>query len=458
MKSNLPEAFKERIIGQLPSDESERFFASLQTTSPVTIRYNPIKCNNKQHLLEIPWCKEGRILPVRPVFTLDPHFHAGNYYVQEAGSMLLEPLLSDYIEQLKNGLILDLCAAPGGKSTHLLSLLGKDCTLVCNEIIPQRNKVLRHNLAKWGYPNTIVTQSNPSQIAASGLKFDLIVVDAPCSGEGLFRKDPKAMMEWSPSQAQQCAIRQNSILDEILPALKTGGLLLYSTCTYNPEENDLQIQRLMETGKFKLVTPNPPETIKKTTYGWQAFPHLTTAEGFYCCLLEYTGEEQLFKKTEKLPKQRSVPFFNGSDWLENAEKYIIYPEGEYLNAATLEVKSAVVQLSTSCYLRSYGIILGEMKGKNFVPSPELALCIELKTSAPGIELSHDEAIKYLRCEAITAGSTENGWHLIKFESSPLGWAKHIGNRWNNYFPKDWRILMNNTTNKGTDDVDNDGGL
>lgn len=458
METKLPESFKDRIRKQFSPGEVELFFASLQTTAPVTIRNHPVKQKTQTQLPEIPWCKQGQRLPERPIFTLDPHFHAGNYYVQEAGSMLLEPLLAEHLERLSNGLILDLCAAPGGKSTHLLSLLGKNCVFVSNEIIPQRNKVLRHNLAKWGYPNTIVTQSQPTQITESGLKFDLIVIDAPCSGEGLFRKDPKAILEWSPAQAHQCALRQNNILDDILPALKTGGLLLYSTCTFNPEENDFQIKRLLETGNFRLLTPTPPEAIQPTSYGWQASPHLSATEGFYCSLLEFTGEESKFKKSEKSQKQKSAPIFQSSDWLSTPEKYIIYPEGEYLNAATQEVKSAVMQLTTSCYLRSYGIVLGSVKGKDFIPSPELALSIELKSNLPVIELSKDEAISYLRCETITAGSTENGWHLVQYKSSPLGWAKKIGNRWNNYFPKEWRILMNNSNNKPTHELDDDGSL
>lgn len=446
--SALPEQFIERIRGQLPAEETAAFLSSLQTEPPVSIRLNAQKTNNTlEKAARVEWCETGYYLPYRPVFTLDPAFHAGTYYVQEAGSMLIEKLLAPYPEILKNANVLDACAAPGGKSTHLLSLLDAESVLVSNELIPNRNKTLRYNLSKWGYANKIITQSEPARLNTTNARFDLIVVDAPCSGEGLFRKDPEAIQEWTADRAEQCAVRQGNILQDLLPLLKTGGVLLYSTCTYNPAENDDLIHALLSTGKFECITGTPPEGIVKTKYGWQAYPHLVRSEGFYCSLLRYCGPEHpLSKNKNPLPeKPRDLQSLT-DEWLQTGSGLQAYSIKPYLYFAN-EKTAAMVHALQGAYLREFGIPAGELKGKDFIPEAALALSLNLNSELSSVELSRDAALEFLKCGNIQAEGAKNGWHTMNYQGHPLGWAKKINQRWNNYHPKEFRILMN-TVNDG----------
>ena len=289
MNIQLPEAFILRINEYL-SDEAAAFIDSLNTAAPTSIRINPEKETEISSDQLVPWCDTGYYLTERPVFTLDPLFQAGCYYVQEAASMFLGFALKQTIDINETITALDLCAAPGGKSTHLLTSISKNSTLISNEIIPNRNKTLRDNLTKWGFANSIVTQNDASQFAASGFLFDVIVVDAPCSGEGLFRKDPTATNEWSVENVKLCSARQSNILNDIKECLIQNGLLFYSTCTYEPAENDQQIERLLASGEFELIRLNNiPEGITNTQYGYQFYPHKTKGEGFYLSVLRKTA-------------------------------------------------------------------------------------------------------------------------------------------------------------------------
>lgn len=438
---NLPIEFKE-YIETLLGKEAHAFFDSHLLPVPVSIRLHPQKgLDLFPEEEQIPWCTNGKYLKERPVFTLDPLFHAGCYYVQEAGSMLLEKLLQDVVPQFSAPLLLDLCASPGGKSTHLLSLFPEESILISNEIIPGRNKILRHNIAKWGSPNTIITQNEAKEITSSGIKFDIILVDAPCSGEGLFRKDPEATEQWSPEQVQVCSKRQTNILNDIIPSLHSGGYLLYSTCTYETSENDDQIEKLINDYNFESVMPAPPPGIISTKYGWQAYPHKVKSEGFYCSLLKKPGKLTTdSSKSSKIKGQRASETLL-KNWIQDPGKTMVFSQGEFINGAKPRLLEALNTLSRKCYIRMAGIPLGQMKGNDFVPSAELALSTKLETDLPKINLEHSDAINYLRCENITVESDRNGWHLIQFQNHPLGWAKKINQRWNNYFPKEWRILM-----------------
>lgn len=440
--AELSEEFMKRMHLYL-GDEAASFLKSFDVPSPVSVRIHPLK-GREQFINEekVAWSSYGRYLSQRPLFTLDPCFHAGCYYVQEAGSMLVEELTAEIRAKMKAPVVLDLCAAPGGKSTHLLSLLHEDSVLVCNEPIPARNKTLRHNLAKWGYANIIVTQNEAAAIAQSAAKFDLILVDAPCSGEGLFRKDPESLTEWSTRQVEICAVRQKKILDEIIPALKPGGFLLYSTCTYEPAENDKQIEYLLHQYPFLNITPTAPEGIIETQFGWQAYPHRVRAEGFYCCLLQLQSDFRLpEKKEQKDKKEKNKNAFDKYKWLNEADKFEIFTQGDYLNAAQPSVLALTSALSGSCYLRQSGIPLGQMKGKDFIPSPELGLSLHLNGNLPQLPLTYNEALHFLKCEPVRTHKDEDGWYILTYDNHPLGWAKKIKQRWNNYFPKDWRIHM-----------------
>lgn len=440
--STFPNEFMQRVRQQLPPAEATDFFHVLNSPPPVSIRSNPYKAEPSIHITDpVPWCHTGFYLQERPVFTLDPLFHAGCYYVQEAGSMLPEALLKPFLPQLKNPVILDACAAPGGKSTHLLSLFGPGAVLVSNEVVPGRNKTLRYNLAKWGAAHKIVTQAEPSKLAGAAARFDLIVADVPCSGEGLFRKDPAAMEEWSQEQARHCAHRQSQLLDELVTLLKEGGLLLYSTCTYHPSENDEQMERLLRKHPFEVVTPAPPEGIVPTTYGWQAWPHRTRSEGFYCSLLRYTGKTSTSQGAKRssvtaLPHRK----FPLSDWLAAETSCTAFQVQDQLYLSDARTAAVMEQLQ-GIYLRSVGIPAGQLKGTDLVPSSDLALSTLLRADLPQIALDERGALEYLKCETIHASSARNGWHLMSYRQHPLGWAKKVGHRWNNYHPREFRILM-----------------
>ena len=447
-KINLPNDFIDRIRQQFSLAEADEFLQALETTSPVSIRLNPEK---PMHPLpasgSIPWCRNGYYLHARPVFTLDPLFHAGCYYVQEAGSMLIEQLLQPELPSLSAATVLDACAAPGGKSTHLLSLLDKDSVIVSNEIIPGRNKTLRYNLAKWGHPNKIVTQSETARWSESAARFNLILVDAPCSGEGLFRRDPEAAKEWSLQQTQQCVQRQEIILDELVPLLKEGGLLLYSTCTYNPAENDDQIARLLEAYSFEVISGVPPEGIVATRFGWQAYPHKVASEGFYCCLLRYTGQEKRVSKIKATEvSSLNDKKINYRKWLKPSEEinaWTLQQQVYFAGANTQEF----MQLLHGIYIREFGVPGGEIKGNDLIPSFSLALSTIVNDQLPGIDLTEEESIEFLKCGNLHAASSIHGWHLMRYQQHGLGWAKKIGQRWNNYHPREFRILMDKPSAK-----------
>jgi 16S rRNA C967 or C1407 C5-methylase (RsmB/RsmF family)/NOL1/NOP2/fmu family ribosome biogenesis protein len=436
----FPDTFIQKMQKILPN-EADAFFNSQQTFPPISLRLHPLKSAPQlfEEATKVDWCNLGRYLKERPTFTYDPHFHAGAYYVQEAGSMLLEKLLLPFFEEHKNLVLLDLCAAPGGKSTHLLSLMNEEDILVSNELIPTRNKILRQNIAKWGFPNCVVTQNKAEDFSKSKLQFDVIVVDAPCSGEGLFRKDEHAISEWSIDQVNVCSNRQTQILDAILPSLKPGGLLLYSTCTYEESENDLQIERLIQEYGMLVRTPTPPQGIKSTKYGWQAFPHLVKSEGFYCCLLQKNGERKQNNISIQKNNSKKSNWPDLSSWTTIDHLFNYSTQQDFIYANTKGVQEITQQLSSSCYIRTSGILMGEIKGKDFIPSAELSLSNSIHPEIPFVQLNLDEAIQYLCGDPLQSDSDKTGWHLVKYEHSILGWAKKIASRWNNYYPKEWRI-------------------
>ena len=279
----LPKEFIERMIGQLGQEEFNSFEKALALESPVSIRVNTKKFNPLLHFEKVAWCETGYYLNQRPNFASDPLWHAGAYYVQEASSMMLEKAFLRAKELNPKPLkILDLCAAPGGKSTHIASLCDHKDVLVCNEVIKSRVAVLAENIRKQGFSNVIITNADSGDFEKLGGVFDLIVVDAPCSGEGLFRKDPQSINEWSKDNIQTCELRQKRILDSISKCLKPNGILIYSTCTYNPGENNKQIESLIELG-FEAVNF---EVNGKISHTFQCMPHQIKGEGFFISMLQ----------------------------------------------------------------------------------------------------------------------------------------------------------------------------
>jgi len=444
----LPDAFIKEMQQLLGKEGLAQYQLALQQPAPTSIRYNPFKQHEPAKALEaVTWSDHAYYLPERPSFTLDPLFHAGVYYVQEASSMFVGQAVEQLFPEQQPLRVLDLCAAPGGKSTHLLSVLPPGSLLVANEVIRSRYQVLSQNLSKWGLANIIATNHDSSDFSKLEGFFDLILVDAPCSGEGLFRKDKRAIQEWSPEAVSLCAGRQKRILGNIVPALAPGGILLYSTCTYNRQENDENAEWLNNT--FQLL-PEPIETqpdwkVEQRSQAYQFYPHRNKGEGFYLAALK-KQEGTAFKPEKKYtplpitPKKQKMTL---AEWVSNSEALSIMQTHE---KASLRAIPKYLKADTEIILHHLrrsqaGLELGQFKGKNFVPAHSLSLSTLVNESLPAVNLPKTEALRFLKKEQFDADDIPQGWMRVQHQGHTLGWAKGLRNRVNNYFPKGWRIRM-----------------
>jgi NOL1/NOP2/fmu family ribosome biogenesis protein len=398
------------------------------------------------------WCSTGYYLSERPLFTLDPLFHQGAYYVQEASSMFLEQL-KQLVDLQAPLVILDLCAAPGGKSTHLMDLF-PNSLIVSNELIRSRAKILAENCTKWGNSNSIVTNSEPAFLGQLVGMFDVILIDAPCSGEGMFRKDVNARNEWSLNNVDNCVIRQQDIVRDILPALKENGLLIYSTCTFNEKENDQNIRFFCNEWDLEIqrLPILPSSDIVVTENGYQFYPHKTKGEGFYMSFLLKTtnsNEKRLKNVTSKDIKPVTVPlkqqlasfiqFKNNSlttlDYFEYAEMLYLFP-AQYSNQ--------LYALQQHCRIVQFGTKIGKFIKNKLHPEHDLLLnsSIHLNTFSQ-VELNYDQAVSFLKKENFILDNTSLGWVILTFNNLPLGWIKSMGNRFNNYYPNELKIYNSN---------------
>lgn len=437
---NLPPEFIDRIKSLL-GESNKEFFESLDTAAPVSLRLNPLKRIDVFNKFEkVPWATDAFYLPERISFTLDPLFHAGCYYVQEASSMFLENAIRQVTQTDAPVKVLDLCAAPGGKSTHVLSTLPEGSLLVSNELIASRNNILQQNLTKWGYSNVVVTQNEAADFSRLPGFFDIIIVDAPCSGEGLFRKQADAVDEWSADAVNVCATRQSVILDAVYDSLKEGGYIIYSTCTYEFAENENQISRMCETYKMEPVKFNHvSDNMVEGAYGVRFYPHRVKGEGFFISILK--RKEQVNSTNNK---NRNTKSQNDSQFLlkflNDPEDFAPFRKNDELYAFPNELEPNIHKLMDLLFVRKAGIHIGTLKGKDLVPGHELALSIHLHGDVARVELTKEEALQYLRCDTLSLKNIPVGWAVVTFQSFPLGWIKGIGNRINNYFPRSLRVL------------------
>ncbi|ARS34959.1 methyltransferase RsmF C-terminal domain-like protein [Pontibacter actiniarum] len=450
----LPVSFTERMQRLLGLQEYQQFLNALQQTPPVSIRVNKAKATAAAGLAAVPWAAAGRYLPVRPSFTLDPAIHAGAYYVQEASSMFVEQALRQAVNLEQPLQVLDLCGAPGGKSTHLASLISEDSLLVSNEVIRSRASILAENVAKWGSGNVLVTSNDPRDFGRLPDFFDVMVVDAPCSGEGMFRKDPQAVQEWSEENVKLCAQRQQRILMDVWDALKPGGLLVYSTCTWNEQENEENVAWLSEQeGVESIRLELQPEwgvvpTQLGGVEGYRFYPHRVQGEGFFMAVVRKAGEEAAIshgkskKKKYKLTPAGKKEKALVENWLLEPEHYTFLQYGEVITALPAYLFEAADEVYQHLYVVYAGTELAEVKGKKLKPLQGLALSQQLNKAAFQVaELDLEQALRYLRKEDISLGTNGNDWLLLQYKGLPLGWAKQIGSRVNNYYPKEWRIRM-----------------
>lgn len=426
---------------------------------------------------KVPWASDGYYLGERLTFTFDPLFHAGCYYVQEASSMFVEQVLRQYVAEPV--VMLDLCAAPGGKSTHVRSLLPEGSLLVANEVIRNRAQVLVENLTKWGHPDVVVTNSMPADFSSLTSFFDVILTDVPCSGEGMFRKDPVAVEEWSPENVEVCWQRQRSIIADIWPALKPGGILIYSTCTYNAKEDEENVRWIREELGAEVLEPevraewnitgnllcagSAADSPSEAFPVYHFFPHKTRGEGFFLAVLrkpEAEGETSPVsmgakgknaKKKDKKGKGGGAAqslvskehLHLARTWMdeEKAAGYAVLAEETSVRAFPQRYADELAVLRQSLRVVSAGVVVGEVRGKDFIPEHALAMSLLLRNGAfATADISYEQAIAYLRKEAIALPATApRGYVLLTYRGVPLGFVKNIGNRANNLYPQEWRI-------------------
>ncbi len=384
--------------------------------APVSIRLNPRKVEGDNHNSQfsilnsqfdkVPWCPEGYYLSGRPQFTFDPLFHAGCYYVQEASSMFITHVLrsvtegrffcditGDVTKEPSLCYTLDLCAAPGGKSTAMRTVLPEGSILVSNEPIANRAQILLENITKWGWPNCIVTNNYPRDFRKAKTKFDIILCDVPCSGEGMFRKDPATIGEWSLQNVEKCWCLQREIVADAWECLNPGGLLIYSTCTFNIKENEENIRWILENYDAEpIAIPTEPEwnITGSLLEGFDVpvyrfIPGITRGEGLFMCVLRKRGV-----RSEECGMRNDMP------------------------QKTLQKIQGLKQIS--------------------LPTPHSSLLED------AVDLTYQEALRYLRGEALVLpADTHRGIVTVTYRGVPLGPVKNIGSRANNLYPKPWRI-------------------
>lgn len=450
---NLPQSFIERTRQLLGEDQYPKFEEALQNEVPVSIRPNFAKCDKPVDGEPVPWASSGVYLKNRPTFTFDPLFHAGCYYVQEASSMFVERVLQEYVKHPV--VMLDLCAAPGGKSTLCRSVLPEGSLLVANEVMRNRSQVLAENLIKWGSPEVVVTNNDPADFTDLTHLFDVILTDVPCSGEGMFRKDQVAVDEWSLENVDVCWKRQRRILNDIWPALKPGGLLIYSTCTFNREEDEDNVAWIAkELGADVLSVPVDESwgitgnLIGKDFPVYRFLPHRTQGEGFFLAVLrKHDGELNTLaprpekKKKGKDSKQLLPVPKEVKSWLKTSDDFQLAVKDTSIVAFPTAFLDVYTLLSQYLKVIHAGITLCEMKGKDLIPHHSLVMSTALEdTVFPKTELSYEQAIAYLRKEGLVLdASVPRGYVLVTYQQVPLGFVKNIGNRANNLYPQEWRI-------------------
>ncbi|MEO7444548.1 MAG: methyltransferase domain-containing protein [Ferruginibacter sp.] len=447
-------------LKNIPGFDRQAFIDIHNSEEKITsFRLNPHKTKNitSAEIFEgiemraIPWSIDAFYLSTRPSFTLDPLFHAGAYYVQEASSMFLEQALRQSIDLGRNLNVLDACAAPGGKSTHIQSLISAESILVSNEVIKSRVSVLAENITKWGADNVVVTNNDTRDFNRLPEYFDVIVVDAPCSGSGLFRKDPNAIKEWGLEQVGICSRRQQSILQDLIPSLKPGGILIYSTCSYSAEEDEaisdflVQMENLISlplqvNPEWKIVTSYSPGT---ESPGYRFYPDKLEGEGFYLSVFQKPGE---LKKNDHNNGRPKFKLLSAAEKVITG-KFILLPPPMVLFhfeksviAISYDLFEELTLISRSLYIRQAGIEMGNIIRNEFIPHHALALSKFVSPEVYRIELNREDALEYLRRNIFFPLSEDTGWVLVSYKEIALGWIKVLPGRINNYYPKSWRIL------------------
>lgn len=436
----FPEEFTSYTSKLFGEECWQRFLEAFSEEVPVSIRLNPFKLQNAPFFKTlqapiphqaIPWCRNAFYLTERPKFTLDPMLHAGAYYVQEASSMFLDHVLKHVLtdEPIK---MLDLCAAPGGKSTLARAALPEGSLLMSNEPDRRRANILMENMQKQGHPDVIVTNNYPRDYRRAKLQFDVILTDVPCSGEGMFRKDQATIKEWSMQNVMKCAELQRSIVEDIWPCLNPGGILIYSTCTFNLHEDEENVLWIMEHLGADII-PIPTEVEwnicpslmpgHKDLPVYRFIPGTTRGEGLFMAVLKKKGEATSTNHDSTCSQQVKL-------------------------STTNRRSNLLALLAKNLHILSDGHPVGMQKGKDIIPAHAEALLINSNKESdqqtlqcyPTVEISLDDALRYLRREVLQLpADTPRGYIIVTYQSLPLGFVKNIGSRANNLYPQEWRI-------------------
>ncbi len=466
----LPPDFLERIHRQSYID-ADTLAAALEGPSVTSVRVNSLKwLRAVERYPRVEWEPDGYYLPDRPLFTADPLFHAGVYYPQESSSMFAGEVFRQLTAGMTGVRVLDLCGAPGGKSTHLARLIGDDGILVANEVIRTRASVLAENITKWGIGNTMVTNADPSRFSMLPGFFDVIVADAPCSGEGMFRS-PVAVREWSMQNARMCSERQRRIVMESWPALRPGGLLIYSTCTFNPAENEENVSWFMEqTGAesvpVELPDGSPVVAVRSgNAEGYGFHPGRVNGDGFFIAAIRKpteasqirgmndsggrmkAGRGLLYGQGPVLRKVKKEQTRSASRAFERSEHVALFDRSRIVMHG-----DRIIALAADSELFGYiagrlpvvkpGTTIGELKNNILIPAHDLAMSVKLREEAwPHHPLSGEEALAYLRLEAPAAAGMPPGRVILTYRGVALGFANNLGTRVNNGYPQPWRIRM-----------------
>lgn len=454
MNTPLPIAFTERMRKQLGAKEAESLFAVLDSASPVAVRLNPAKCGDEgvwSDGEQVAWCNSGRKLRERPSFTLDTAFHAGAYYVQEAASQFIAHIIAG--EDLQGKRVLDMCSAPGGKTTIYSTAVGESGLVVANEYVRSRANILVDNVSKWGMGNVLVTNNAPEHLAQFEGWFDVVAVDAPCSGEGMFRKEEVARTDWSEEAVKMCAARQMSIVREAWQSLKDDGLFIYSTCTFNDEEDEGVLRAFIEeygdvfAPSHRIDIDEDWGIVRGEVGAFQTFrffPHRTDSEGLFVAVARKA--EPTTQRTPKARKRVMQEVDKASRkelsrWLQDAENYTFAQVGDTIYTYRVEQFKAVQALSEGLTAIYSGVAMGQLFKGKLKPDWALSQYVGLNREAVAVEeLDEARALDYLRKRDIAVGTMAEGINLVTHQGRALGFVKRIGARCNNLYPNSLKIM------------------
>ncbi len=456
----VPDSFRTYLEEAIGSGNALVAFSAFDDPAAVSVRTNPFKNGHGLTGRPVAWNRHGCLLDERPDFTLDPSFHGGAYYVQDSSSMFVGKVFRDMLAQVEAPSsrvirVLDLCAAPGGKSTDIAASLreafGDRFLLVSNEVMKQRAGVLAGNMALWGDPNVMVTSDDPRAFAAMPGFFDIVVADVPCSGEGMFRKDKEAVAQWSEENVSLCAARQKRIIADMWPCLRKGGVLIYSTCTFNRFENDLNVEWISADLGAEVRTPFGdvpcPEGVVATAAGYSLVPGLVEGEGQYCAALVKTADDSVSSYVEA-PKGRGGKHVRPAVQIPDSLNRLFSKDvrfrckGGTITAVPEVIAGDVAFAESLLHVLAAGTAAGVIKGKDFVPDADLALSVMFNDEAyPSVEVDRPTALAFLHKDTVAFPEAERGYIVVRYHGLALGFVKNLGNRCNNLHPQARRIRM-----------------